>query len=1049
MPVKEDERLDPSATAADDLMNREFNALVSPEHYNQDADSSTEDSNVEKAQKTHTNSDGDIANPNKNRDQAKDKEEAGNSLFNNGDGIEKGSQLKGTFKGKGRGGRFKKFGPSGGMAGLFIGALIAGSTFSIPAALVVMMEKIFTNANTMDLRGNHMMMRGRLGTLMNSINPLSDRDCSTSKIKCKVTEMSDREKKRWEKMGVKFESNRSKLNPLNNKIRKMTVTMPDGRTIDIKNAKEFNSLVKNDSGFRRMMWEVQHPKAAFFIGPDSKFRKVLGKYGLKMGDVFKSSKNKDKTAREEENKKKMDTHTKAESASTDADKIKLRDKIKEKLNGNKKVTAAKDSARNAGGKLGGKMGSAVGIAGAASVPVEFACMAYNVVRAVSATTKLYFYKDLFAFFYPFMQAAGQLEDQGNIDPETIEYIADRLTWYQPAETAKDADQKSKIGLTATDSQGFQAALYGDYGKLKEYTKHYAPWYIVSGVTLSKKLSEIQAAVGGKQNIRAACLTAKTIGYVSTAAGLAATGVACAVSLGITCALQVIGGVIGAAAGMAAVAYLTGEFVDVITSESADRIVKASLNSDLKGVDLGNALAAAIGLFMMEKGRGSGMKPASNTSQIKNYLSQTDKYYNDYIAMEQDAAKETPFDPYNQYSFAGRAVAALGTYRSGDTTTYSVFANIVATTAASFGSLFGNTAQAGYSQPNEIMRTPGALEGSLNRCEDFDMENVGLECDWTGRSFDVVENEPIQWANQMENGDASAWDKTVDYMANNNYIEADSGKPKHYEQYQEDGGGEDEKSYDNEYLMYKAYCTEDRIYPLGTSAKAIDDYDFSTINDKTAARNWWDGNACGGNDDTGKPDPKLKEKLNYFFFYYNMCETQMGIANGNQKCWEDTEVSDSTDSTSPAEKNTGDWVIPTSGQCLSPYGQRWGTLHAGVDISPPQGTPIVAPTSMKIISAGDKSDGYGNSVVARATDGTNYMFRFGHMVSQPPVKPGQEVSKGAAIGNVGATGQVTGPHLHFEIYDPSSADGAYASNGKPLDPVPILSKHGVQLSCTEA
>lgn len=148
-----------------------------------------------------------------------------------------------------------------------------------------------------------------------------------------------------------------------------------------------------------------------------------------------------------------------------------------------------------------------------------------------------------------------------------------------------------------------------------------------------------------------------------------------------------------------------------------------------------------------------------------------------------------------------------------------------------------------------------------------------------------------------------------------------------------------------------------------------------------------------------------------------------------------------------EGGSGEWARPTTGVCSSGFGQRWGTLHAGLDIAPPTGTPILAPTKMKIISSSDKGDGYGNSVVARQVGGEGYMFRFGH-AQELKSKTGEEVDRSTIIATVGSTGQVTGPHLHFEIYDPSSPDGAYASNGKPLDPHPILKDHGVDVgACT--
>jgi len=88
-------------------------------------------------------------------------------------------------------------------------------------------------------------------------------------------------------------------------------------------------------------------------------------------------------------------------------------------------------------------------------------------------------------------------------------------------------------------------------------------------------------------------------------------------------------------------------------------------------------------------------------------------------------------------------------------------------------------------------------------------------------------------------------------------------------------------------------------------------------------------------------------------------------------------------------------------------------------------------------------GYGYMVTGKATDGTEHSFRFGHMLSQPPVTAGQEVAKGTEIGKVGSTGDSTGPHLHFEIFPPGGNPASYSG---AVDPVPILAQNGVTISC---
>jgi murein DD-endopeptidase MepM/ murein hydrolase activator NlpD len=130
---------------------------------------------------------------------------------------------------------------------------------------------------------------------------------------------------------------------------------------------------------------------------------------------------------------------------------------------------------------------------------------------------------------------------------------------------------------------------------------------------------------------------------------------------------------------------------------------------------------------------------------------------------------------------------------------------------------------------------------------------------------------------------------------------------------------------------------------------------------------------------------------------------------------------------------GGFVAPASGRVTSCYGARWGTLHAGVDIAAPIGTPIYAPEGGVVLQAGPAS-GFGLAVAVRHGDGTITLY--GH-VNQMFVSAGQVVSAGQQIAEVGNRGQSTGPHLHFEVH----TGGLYVNRGNP---VPWLSARGISL-----
>ena len=87
------------------------------------------------------------------------------------------------------------------------------------------------------------------------------------------------------------------------------------------------------------------------------------------------------------------------------------------------------------------------------------------------------------------------------------------------------------------------------------------------------------------------------------------------------------------------------------------------------------------------------------------------------------------------------------------------------------------------------------------------------------------------------------------------------------------------------------------------------------------------------------------------------------------------------------------------------------MHAGLDFKARHGTPIVAVTDGRVLSAG-RAGGCGNAVKLRHGGGID--TRYCHM-SRIAVPRGASVKRGQVIGYVGSTGLSTGPHLHYEMY----------------------------------
>lgn len=110
------------------------------------------------------------------------------------------------------------------------------------------------------------------------------------------------------------------------------------------------------------------------------------------------------------------------------------------------------------------------------------------------------------------------------------------------------------------------------------------------------------------------------------------------------------------------------------------------------------------------------------------------------------------------------------------------------------------------------------------------------------------------------------------------------------------------------------------------------------------------------------------------------------------------------------------------------GNMWSADHTGQDFAAPTGTPVKAVHGGTITSAG-WAGSYGYRIVLKLNDGTEIWYC--HLSSM--VRTSGSVTTGEVIGRVGATGNVTGPHLHLEVRP---------GGGSPINPMPWLRDHGL-------
>jgi murein DD-endopeptidase MepM/ murein hydrolase activator NlpD len=124
--------------------------------------------------------------------------------------------------------------------------------------------------------------------------------------------------------------------------------------------------------------------------------------------------------------------------------------------------------------------------------------------------------------------------------------------------------------------------------------------------------------------------------------------------------------------------------------------------------------------------------------------------------------------------------------------------------------------------------------------------------------------------------------------------------------------------------------------------------------------------------------------------------------------------------------TGVYVWPTTLHYLSGY--DYTAIHHGIDIAGQLGNPVYAVDYGVVVYAGVNNFGYGNLIIVDHGGKNDWQSVYAHL-SEIDVSCGESVDQSQTIGLVGATGNASGPHLHFELRE----------NGSTVNPWDFLPK----------
>ena len=640
------------------------------------------DEEVKKAGKSSQSSDSESGSIDDSANSVKDNEESGNGWYNpSGSGPQSG---RGSF-----GGFVKNKGPIGLIVALVLGGGIGiGALFS-PAILIVHLKETMVGKFNQQLGS----MDARTMRLIDAKTKDATKGfCTTVKIKCKYSSMSERQLKKFRAAGIEIEVDKER--PFGRStIKSMSF---NGQPIS---AGEFRAKMLSDPNFRSAVKKAYNPMFAGFA--DKTWTRVKGKFGI---SERAPSKSKDV----EEKKKALHAASNAGDSSSSLKKAvanephplcnpadKCTEADVEKVNGelDAEINAIKQL-EPGNIKVGSALGSIRGTL-AISGALDTACQAYAALQLTAFTAKNIRTIQLARYAMQYFTVADMIK-AGDATPDDVSQLGTILT-----STSSGLDANGNKRKSATDSSGYKYSAFGDSGSMSEYSSMF-----MAGGGLTGKFSGVSAFIdttlGGRKNVKGTCrfLANPFVQAGSIIGGLAFT-------------LTGVG--VGKILLQAGLSVVVAAAISVLPNILAD-IIAGKVTEGIQGEDSGDAITSGAGALMGGVANIGGNAPLTKEQALAyNKLNQDTA-----VAYARDEAlKLSPLDTSNRYTFLGSiAYSMMPLY------TNSGFS--LSTGLGSSLSILGIGI-------NNLIPQAGAVgsakeQAALDVCQDYDYKDIGIATD---------------------------------------------------------------------------------------------------------------------------------------------------------------------------------------------------------------------------------------------------------------------------------------------------------------------------------